>query len=75
MNDANKETRDGGFLGVVRAIEQVEQLAGDARVYVYEFGLGAAREELSNAEVATIYNKLLAVCLPRRETLGAAKGV
>ena len=35
--------------------------------------LGAAREELSNAEVATIYNKLLAVCSAHGDCEAAAK--
>ena len=42
LNDTRiRKYGPGGFLGVVRTIEQVEEFAGDACVYVYEFSFGS----------------------------------
>ena len=74
LNDTR--IRKHGTVDFLVSCERSNKLSNSPVTHAFTFTnlvLGAAREELSNAEVATIYNKLLAVCSAHGDCEAAAK--
>jgi len=74
LNDTR--IRKHGTVDFLVSCERSNKLNNSPVTHAFTFTnlvLGAAREELTNEEVATIYNKLLAVCSAHGDSEAAAK--